>query len=176
MTRLALRSIPSSPEGGNLTDTLASTGQQTNSVDRLPPTSPGNTTAPQQGINSGDSSALFTSTSNYDPSPPPPPSETSSIIFDTLPATEPESGWVPNPNRFRVNRRRCPICVRRAKSFQHACHGGPPCDACATLGYSAEQCRTGEVGEGEGGRHERPGRKGGKSGRGELYGNVEEVA
>lgn len=64
------------------------------------------------------------------------------------------------------------MCVRGARSFQHGCHGGPPCDACATLRYSAEQCRTGEVREGGGGRHERSGRKDGKSGRGGLAGNT----
>ena len=116
---LSLRNIPLSPEGGKLTNTLASTVQQTNPVGRLHPTSPGDTTAPQQEINSGDFSALSTpsSTSNHDPSPPSPLSETSPIIFDTLPVTELESGWALNPSHFRVNRRRCPMCVRRAKEF-----------------------------------------------------------
>jgi hypothetical protein len=57
---LSLRNITSNPEGGNLTDALASTVQQTNSVDRLAPASPGDTIAPQQEISSGDTSALFT--------------------------------------------------------------------------------------------------------------------
>ncbi|PMD51462.1 uncharacterized protein K444DRAFT_636754 [Hyaloscypha bicolor E] len=70
--------------------------------------------------------------------------------------------WVPNPNDFGINRRRCPMCVCRARSYIGACAGGPPCDACARIGYTAEQCQSGEDGEYGGGRHERPGRKGRK--------------
>jgi hypothetical protein len=70
--------------------------------------------------------------------------------------------WVPNPNDFDINRRRCPMCVCRARSYIGACAGGPPCDACARIGYTTEQCQSGEDGEDGGGRHERPGRKGRK--------------
>lgn len=70
--------------------------------------------------------------------------------------------WVPNPNDFGINRRRCPMCVCRARSYIGACVGGPPCDACARIGYTTEQCQSGEDGEDGGGRHERPSRKGWK--------------
>jgi hypothetical protein len=53
------------------------------------------------------------------------------------------------------------VCVRRGAGSTHPCHCGPPCDACVRLGYTDEQCETGDVGGG-GGKHERPGRKRGK--------------
>jgi hypothetical protein len=83
--------------------------------------------------------------------------------FAPRPPTPTEDpAWAPNPNNFGINRRRCPMCVGRARGYIGACVGGPPCDACAKLGYTTEQCQSGEDGEAGGGRHERPGRKGRK--------------
>jgi hypothetical protein len=113
--------------------------------------------------NDSDSDTQSNSGNAPTPLPPLPPSTSdSSSKSSTPPPTELESGWIPNRGNFGINRSRCPMCVRRGLGFIHPCHGGPPCDACTTLGYTAKQCRTGVVGEGGGGKHERPGRKRGK--------------
>ncbi|KAE9366768.1 hypothetical protein N431DRAFT_471800 [Stipitochalara longipes BDJ] len=82
--------------------------------------------------------------------------------------TTAESGWVPNPTNFGINKHRCPMCVKM--DYKRTCSGGPPCDACARLGYNARQCQTGDEDEDGGGRHERPGRKRGKKGGGGMSG------
>jgi hypothetical protein len=117
------------------------------SVNAPGPSSSGNTLADP----SGSSSTL----SESQPAP----------AFAPRPPTPTEDpAWVPSPNNFGINRRRCPMCVCRARGYIGACVGGPPCDACAKLGYTAEEClcQSGGDGEGGGGRHERPGRKGRK--------------
>jgi hypothetical protein len=82
----------------------------------------------------------------------------------TLVGETEEPRWVPNPTNFGINKRRCPMCIQR--NAKQTCSGGPPCDACARLGYNARQCQTGEKGEEGGGKHEGSSRKRGKRGGG----------
>ena len=115
------------------------------SVNAPGPSSSGNTSADPLGSSSTMSESQ--PAPHFAPRPPTP--------------TE-DPAWAPTPNNFGINRRRCPMCVCRARGYIGACVGGPPCDACAKLGYTAEQCQSGQDGESGGGRHERPGRKGRK--------------